>query len=153
MSETLFSACTGQGSLSLKHQPDPEIIEEAKFEAARRAHNRRIAQAFMVRLEDPDDPRPPGQEGPEWIWGVCTRCRTDDLVKGPPGAELCIYCDELRIAPPPPAPPAARPVQLGRPPVLGLAGVICMSAYILTGVVDLFWMGLGMLAICMITGR
>jgi hypothetical protein len=45
--------------------------------------------------------------------GECTACGLDDQpVKGPPGAELCRFCDELRIAAPP-----QQPWCTGMPPV------------------------------------
>lgn len=44
-----------------------------------------------------------------WHAGTCTNCRlSDEPVKGPIGAELCKWCDELRILAPAP-PPAPEP--------------------------------------------
>lgn len=44
-------------------------------------------------------------ESRSWHPGECTGCRlSDEPVKGPPGAELCRWCDELRILAPAPAP-------------------------------------------------
>lgn len=44
-------------------------------------------------------------ESGSWHAGTCTNCRlSDEPVKGPPGAELCRWCDELRILAPAPAP-------------------------------------------------
>jgi hypothetical protein len=58
-------------------------------EAELRARRREIAEA---------------QSG--WQPGTCTKCGLDDGdVKGPAGAELCKWCDELRILAPAPAPP------------------------------------------------
>jgi hypothetical protein len=55
-------------------------------EAALRAHRRNIAGG--------------------WHAGTCTGCGTaGDLVKGPPDAKLCKWCDELRILAPAPKPP------------------------------------------------
>jgi hypothetical protein len=69
-------------------------------EAALRAHRRKIADAMNT----------PGE---------CTACGMDDRpVKGPAGAELCEYCDQLRILPPPPGPPkwaSGKPVIRRRP--------------------------------------
>jgi hypothetical protein len=59
-------------------------------EAALREHRRKIADG--------------------WHNGTCTGCGTEDeQVKGPPGAELCKWCDELRILAPAPAPPKPEP--------------------------------------------
>lgn len=49
-------------------------------------------------------------EARSWHPGECTGCRlSDEPVKGPPGAELCRWCDELRILAPAPALPEAGP--------------------------------------------
>jgi hypothetical protein len=54
-------------------------------EAALREHRRKIADG--------------------WHNGTCTGCGTEDeQVKGPEGAELCKWCDELRILAPAPVP-------------------------------------------------
>jgi hypothetical protein len=62
-------------------------------EAALREHRRRLAEG--------------------WHDGACTGCGTEnEQVKGPAGAELCQWCDELRIMAPAPLPP--RPVPAPR---------------------------------------
>lgn len=66
-----------------------------------------------------------------WRDGTCTGCGMDDEpVKGPPGAELCRYCDELESLPPlngpPPVPrPVAAEVRRGKNPLPCLAMLFC----------------------------
>ena len=67
-----------------------------------------------------------------WRDGTCTGCGMDDEpVKGPPGAELCRYCDELKglpplNGPPPvPRPPDVMVIRRGRSPVPSIALMVC----------------------------
>lgn len=87
-------------------RPPEEQAEEALREAYRKLAgelNETVVQCFGI---------PPAQFGPDTGWreGTCTGCGTElCLIKGPPSAGLCTYCDQLRIAPPmPPRPPAWR---------------------------------------------
>jgi hypothetical protein len=107
-------------------------------EQARRARMRAIAD------------RPPDIKR-QWRWGTCQRCGTETLVIGPDVQPLCVYCDELRILPPLPAPktpeqtraavraalreparPARSPVQRRRSERRAIAWFCCLGLVMLS---------------------
>ena len=74
-------------------------------------------------------------ESRSWHPGECTNCRlTDEPVKGPPGAELCKWCDELRILAPAPAPPKPPERQQRRRMDAGERATVVSLLITLTGV-------------------
>lgn len=75
-------------------RPDGYLID-GNHELELREHYRRLAdEHVMASIEKMLADR-------EWQPGRCTGCGlSDKLVKGPPGAQLCTYCDELRILAP-----------------------------------------------------
>lgn len=100
---------------------------------------------------------PPPQLGQD-TWpdypGECTACGMDDgPVKGPPGAELCTYCDQLRIEPPRPVKatePRRKilmlpqgPLQIPHPPDLVLWAMIVSIAVVMGVTFALFLLSLG----------
>jgi hypothetical protein len=128
------------------HFPLALMSAEERQEAERRQRAREIAQ---------DQAAGRSGKGEEWVWGTCVRCQADDLVKGPPGAEMCIYCDTLRGMPRTPLPVVvhdASAVPRGRPPILALAGGIMLVLSMLGAISpDLWVIGAGLIAISAIS--
>jgi hypothetical protein len=89
---------------------------------------REIADQHLLDNLLPDD---------GWHPGTCTGCRMDDEpVKGPPGAELCGWCDQLRILAPAPAsppPPARRSFIQDMLAITGSSSFMISAVLIFTG--------------------
>lgn len=77
-------------------------------EAELRKRRRELAEQHEAEIRDVFGIPQPQHDG-GWHEGKCTGCFMDDEpVKGPPGAELCRFCDERRILAPP-VPPSPEP--------------------------------------------
>lgn len=101
----------------------------AADEALMRARNRENAEARELIT---------AIYGPGWHMGTCTRCHTPGtVVSGPPGAQLCSYCTELRAMEPAVTTPAA-PVRTAYDRRMATAG-FCMLGGWLALVLSIVW--------------